>query len=491
MLKHGEYRVEETLGQGGFGITYRGVQVGLGRTVAIKEFYMKEHCDRNSATLQVSVPSTGSRELVERFKQKFLKEARLMASFENRHIVRVTDVFEANGTAYYVMDYLGSRNLASLVAECGALSEERALSYIRQVCDALSEVHARNLLHLDIKPGNIMLNSKGEAVLIDFGISKHYDESGSQTSSAVVGISEGFAPIEQYEAGALQNFTPATDVYAVGATLYFMLANARPPKASYVMNEGLPALPAGISSATRNAVERAMEPRRKLRPQSVNEFLRLLKGTESNANSSKVVGVKPVAMVSGGGKNGVVASVSYNVVLKSAGAGKLAVVKAVCVSCGLGLKEAKGLVDAVPSVLRKGIPGPEAESLKKALEEVGAEVELKPLGGNSSINTNRATTVLSSLSSKTSAVTNISVVPAKSPSMGNGNEVKKVAVPVQANKDVTVVKKPSRRTSRVPVKEGKPLWEKILIVLFCLVMISGALNTFWPNFWQLLRRWLT
>lgn len=285
LLQGGKYRIESTIGQGGFGITYKGVQVGLGRAVAIKEFFMKEHCDRNGVTSHVSVPSTGSRELVERFKQKFLKEARVIASFENSHIVRVTDVFEENGTAYYVMDYLAGDSLASLVAKNGVIDEERALSYIRQVCDALVEVHSRNLLHLDIKPANIMLNNKGEAVLIDFGISKHYDESGNQTSSALVGISEGFAPLEQYEAGALNSFTPATDIYAVGATLYFMLTGMRPPKASDVMNEGLPALPKGVSSVLSNAVERAMGPRRKSRPQDVREFLRLLDGFEADKES--------------------------------------------------------------------------------------------------------------------------------------------------------------------------------------------------------------
>ena len=165
LLQGGKYRIESTIGQGGFGITYKGVQVGLERAVAIKEFFMKEHCDRNGVTSHVSVPSTGSRELVERFKQKFLKEARVIASFENSHIVRVTDVFEENGTAYYVMDYLAGDSLASLVAKNGVIDEERALSYIRQVCDALVEVHSRNLLHLDIKPANIMLNNKGRLCL--------------------------------------------------------------------------------------------------------------------------------------------------------------------------------------------------------------------------------------------------------------------------------------------------------------------------------------
>ncbi len=280
LLKNGEYRIEKVLAAGGFGITYLAMQVALGRKVAVKEFFMKEHCNRDSGNSYVSVPSVGSKELVERFKEKFLKEARLIASFDHSNIIRIHDVFEENGTAYYVMEYLEGESLSALVARCGAIDEQVALRYTRQVADALAEVHAGNLLHLDVKPANIMLNKKGEAVLIDFGISKHYDETGSQTSSAAVGISEGYAPLEQYEAGVLSSFTPATDIYALGATLYYQVTGQRPPKAGDVMNDGLPVLPSDISPEVRAAIEAAMQPRRKDRPQSVAEFLELLKGSK-------------------------------------------------------------------------------------------------------------------------------------------------------------------------------------------------------------------
>ena len=279
-LKRGDYRIIEVLGQGGFGITYLALQVKLNRKVAIKEFFMKDLCNRDKNSSFVSVPSVGSRELVERFKQKFLKEAGLIASFDNANIIRIHDVFEENGTAYYVMEYLEGKSLKRLVDESGALPEDVAVKYIRQVADALKEVHENNLLHLDVKPANIMLDKKGNAVLIDFGISKHYDEAGHQTSSAGVGISEGYAPIEQYEAGALKTFTPVTDIYALGATLFFLLTGTRPPKASYINDEGLPPMPEALSLTVRKAVESAMQPRRKDRPQSVEEFLRLVESGE-------------------------------------------------------------------------------------------------------------------------------------------------------------------------------------------------------------------
>ena len=284
-LQNGKYRILGILGQGGFGITYLAEQTALCRKVAIKEFFMKDLCNRDETSSFVSVPSVGSKDLVERFKQKFLKEARLIASFGNSHIIKIHDVFEENGTAYYVMEYLEGKSLKALVDENGALPEALAVKYICQVGKALKEVHASNLLHLDVKPANIMLGKNGNAVLIDFGISKHYDESGSQTSSAGIGISEGYAPLEQYEAGALKTFTPVTDIYALGATLFFLLTGTRPPKASEVMNFGLPELPEGISASVRSAVEAAMQPAIGRRPQSVGEFLRLVESKETKFES--------------------------------------------------------------------------------------------------------------------------------------------------------------------------------------------------------------
>ena len=285
LLKRGDYVIEKVIGQGGFGITYLACQTGLERKVAIKEFYMKEHCNRDDGNSFVSVPSLGSKELVERFRQKFLKEARIIASFESRNIVNIIDVFEENGTAYYVMEFLEGKTLSYLVSERGILDEVIAVEYIRQIAGALSEVHSRNLLHLDIKPANIMLNNKGCAVLIDFGISKHYDENGSQTSSGLVGISDGYAPMEQYKKGGLESFSPSTDIYSLGATLYKLLTGQNPPHASDVNDEGLPVLPQEISAPVRRAIKAAMEPKRKDRPQSVGEFLSLLESTDNREQS--------------------------------------------------------------------------------------------------------------------------------------------------------------------------------------------------------------
>ena len=271
-LQGGKYRIERVLGQGGFGITYLAVQSGLNRLVAVKEFFMREHCNRDAQTCHVSVPSIGSRELVERFRQKFLKEAQTIAAFDHPNIVRIHDIFEENGTAYYVMENIDGGALSD---QHLPMNEAKAVGYIRQVGKALAYIHSHNVLHLDVKPSNILLRRNGDAVLIDFGISKRYDDGGSQTSSTPAGISKGYAPIEQYNQG-LQTFSPATDVYSLGATLYKLITGETPPEASIVYEDGLPAKPNGVSVSVWKAIESAMQPRRKDRLQTVSAFLQLL-----------------------------------------------------------------------------------------------------------------------------------------------------------------------------------------------------------------------
>ena len=276
-LQNGKYRIVRMLGQGGFGITYEGVQTGLERRVAIKEFFMKEYCNRDGQTSQVSIGSEGSRDMVSDFKVKFLKEAQLIARMEDApHVVRIHDIFEENGTAYYVMEFLGGGSLNDILKREGPMPEARAIGYVRQIGEALNYLHALNTLHLDIKPSNVLINKKGEAVLIDFGVSKHYDQSGSQTSSTPVGLSKGFAPTEQYQSGGVQQFTPATEVYSLGATLYNLLTGQVPPEASAVFEDGLPPRPHYVSQQTWAAIEQAMQPRRKDRTQTVADFLRAL-----------------------------------------------------------------------------------------------------------------------------------------------------------------------------------------------------------------------
>ena len=272
LLKNGEYKIEKVLGQGGFGITYLAEQISLGRKVALKEFFMEGLCNRDAATSHVSVPSVGSKKLVERFKQKFIKEARNIASLEHKHIVPIIDVFEENGTAYYVMKYFSGGSLSFN----SAIPEDVALRYTNQLASALCFIHQKRMMHLDIKPSNILLDDEGNVVLIDFGLAKQYDNAGRQTSTTPVGISHGYAPIEQYRSGGVSAFSPATDIYSLGATLYKLLTGTVPPEAMDLVATGVPACPANVSAETWKAVKSAMQPAASSRPQSVDEFLSLL-----------------------------------------------------------------------------------------------------------------------------------------------------------------------------------------------------------------------
>lgn len=279
-LKHGDYTIIEKLGDGGFGITYLAEQTILGRKVAIKELFLSKICTRDGNT--VTVPTDGIRNEFDKQLHNFLKEARNIAKMRHSGIVPVIDMFEENGTAYYVMEYFSRGSLAQLQKSRpgGRLQESEALRYIRQIADALSYVHSKNLLHLDLKPGNILLDDNNNAILIDFGICKHYDESGNitvSTNSIETSRTPGYAPFEQYIALNLKQFSPSTDIYSLGATFYKLLTGNTPPPANErYYDDTIPPLPDEISASTRRAIEQAMRMDKRQRPQSIDEFLALL-----------------------------------------------------------------------------------------------------------------------------------------------------------------------------------------------------------------------
>lgn len=280
VLQGGKYRIERVLGQGGFGITYLAIQSGLERKVAVKEFFMKELCNRDESTSHVTLGNAGSRESVSRFREKFLKEARNIARLNHPNIVRIIDVFEENGTAYYVMEYAENGSLADKVQREGYLSEPVATRYILQVAKALDYIHQQRMNHLDVKPANIMLNEKDEPVLIDFGLSKQYDATtGNQTSTTPIGISEGYAPMEQYKQGGVGAFSPETDIYALGATFFKLLTGVTPPSASDVYEDGVPVEELKAKGASQKAIDaicKAMMGRKKARMKSAEDFANAL-----------------------------------------------------------------------------------------------------------------------------------------------------------------------------------------------------------------------
>jgi WD40 repeat protein/predicted Ser/Thr protein kinase len=293
-LSSGKYSVGKVLGQGGFGITYMGADTTLARPVAIKEFF-PEGCQRNGTTVQPTrIPPSDFASM----KQKFLEEARLLASLNHPGIVKVYDFFEANNTAYMVMEYLRGRSLAKVVEERGgALGEQEAVGYILKVCEALDVVHKAGYLHRDIKPENIIVCEDGRVILVDFGAARGY--MAGRTGRMTVILTPGFAPLEQYAEQAQRG--AYTDIYALGATLYYLLTGQVPVSAadrfSGVELKGVREINGRVSRQVEEAVRKAMAMRVDERPQSVEEFVQLLTSPSVGVATSSV-GVSAAPKVS-------------------------------------------------------------------------------------------------------------------------------------------------------------------------------------------------
>lgn len=184
------------------------------------------------------------------------------------------------------MEYAVGGSLADKVKHEGYLSKPVATRYILQVAEALKYIHQHNMNHLDVKPGNIMLNEKDEAVLIDFGLSKQYDTAtDTPTSTNISGLSEGYAPLEQYD-GSIKKFAPEIDVYSLGATFFKLLTGSTPPTASVVNNEGLAVdklKNKGVSAKAISIIVKAMEGRRKDRMKDIQTFIDMMNATEASA----------------------------------------------------------------------------------------------------------------------------------------------------------------------------------------------------------------
>lgn len=285
LLQGGKYRIEKILGQGTFGVTYlastiiNGPLDDIAVKVAIKEFFMKELNTRRSDG-RVSELSSGS--LSENYSNMFLREARNLSHLNHKGIVNILEIFSENNTHYYVMEYLDGESLDEYILRNGPMSESVAVAYVSQIADALSFMHSHLMLHLDLKPKNIMLRSDGTTCIVDFGLSKQYNQNGEPETSTSIGLgTPGYAPLEQGNAADRKSFSPTLDIYAFGATLYKMLTGETPPRASSVLNEGFPEDKLrchGVSEILISAIRCAMSPRKSERPQSVDSFVSMLSG---------------------------------------------------------------------------------------------------------------------------------------------------------------------------------------------------------------------
>lgn len=265
------YSLAKVLGAGGFGITYLvSSEIMVGSIPQRLFFVIKEHflkgCYRGTNGMEVLCAPTLKKEF-DQSKSDFITEAERLNKLGNMspNIVKVNEHFEANGTAYYVMEYLDGGDLYNYVRKHGALSEGMAFSIITPIANAVSHLHNAGLLHLDIKPDNIVMKRDDTTgsfipVLIDFGIAKHFDKSGKPTSKLVAkGASEGYAPMEQYT--EITRFAPEIDVYALGATLFYCLTGQNPPKAFDItsISEITSKIPDAVGQKVRNAIAKAMQ----------------------------------------------------------------------------------------------------------------------------------------------------------------------------------------------------------------------------------------
>ena len=287
LLRAGSYRIERQISSGGFGNTYVVRNISFDEVYAMKEFFMKGVNLRNGSDVTVSI--TDNKTTFESQRNKFKKEAKRLRKLNNPHIVKVHDLFDENGTVYYVMDLIDGHTLSDIVKKDGPMSEEMAMNIFWQILEALDVVHNQNpmMLHLDIKPSNIMVDKSGNAYLLDFGSSKQVDSDHNMTSSAFT-MTPGYAPSELIDHNP-NRIGPWTDLYELGATIYHLLTGQQPPTISEISEEGNDAFsfPKTISNKTREYILWLMSLSRTKRPKSVRDVYGLYAITQSGEEDNK------------------------------------------------------------------------------------------------------------------------------------------------------------------------------------------------------------
>ncbi|MDR1097937.1 MAG: protein kinase [Tannerella sp.] len=285
-LQKKKYQLTYTIGQGGFGITYLGVwntevKGGLGAMktkvpVCIKEYFFKDYCYRDKDSYAVKVHSETGEKLFDKFKEKLIKEANILSEVQHPYIVNVLEVFEENNTAYIVMEYIEGCSLKYMLDKEGVLTENKVLKYVHQIGNALDFAHEKSVVHLDIKPSNILIDKEDNARLIDFGVSKRYDIDKQETSTTTLTLSKGFASIEQYDNEGTQNFSPCPDIYSLGATMYNLLTGIIPVESILRATKQMlspSSYNSNVTQKTESVILKAMEVKPEDRYQVIKEML--------------------------------------------------------------------------------------------------------------------------------------------------------------------------------------------------------------------------
>ena len=293
----GRYTIEGVLGQGGFGITYLGIDELHEKKVAIKEFFPQGIVTRNIEYQDtVTVTFVGEKDNYEKGKERFLKEARTMAKFsKDEGIVKALDFFEINNTAYIVMEYLEGITLKQYLRENQRIAPEDLIELLVPLIESLDEIHSQGMIHRDISPDNIMVLPDGRIKLMDFGAARDYTEFGEKSLSIV--LKPGYAPPEQYQTHGVQG--PWTDIYALCATMYKCITGENPPDAiERVMDDSLKKISEfGITIPPQEeaAIIKGMSVSAKDRYQDIKDFCEDLYGAyeETPASENKESEVKP------------------------------------------------------------------------------------------------------------------------------------------------------------------------------------------------------
>jgi len=277
-LHDGKYIIEKALGQGGFGITYYAYHTKLKEYVAIKEFFINGYCVRNTQNRTVILQGM-EKDMFEKYREKFLEEARMLHKLNHTGIVKVMDFFDENGTSYFVMPFIQGKPLQKIVEEHGKLSFEMAVNYVAQVCEALDYLHKRkpSILHRDVKPDNIIITPDNRAILIDFGSAREFIQ--DQIPNHTITVTHGYAPPEQYNSQSPKG--AYTDIYAVGAVLYFIITGKTPLYAPSRLQEKLPdpkKFVPKLSDAANRTIMKAMAIQSEERYQNVDELMREFTG---------------------------------------------------------------------------------------------------------------------------------------------------------------------------------------------------------------------
>ena len=282
LLQGGKYRIERHLASGGFGNTYVVTNTYFDETCAMKEFFMKDLNLRAQNEVTISMPD--KRPFFEAHLHKFIKEAYRLRKLHNEHLVSVLDLFEENGTAYYLMDFIVGESLKARLNRQGyPMTEAEVMPILRQALDVLEVVHREQIWHLDIKPDNMMVDRSGRLYLIDFGASKqlHTIDGRTLPTSSAFALTPGYAPLEQMEQN-LRFCGPWTDLYALGATLYKLLTLQAIPTPQELLYGTQLTFPPTVSSKMQQLITWMMKPLYNQRPQSAAEVRAFLGGNTTN-----------------------------------------------------------------------------------------------------------------------------------------------------------------------------------------------------------------